>query len=201
MAPSRSTSPIAATTPSSSLPFDPSDGLVHVCYTGTILPLGFETLSALLSGARLVRDRRPDLYARLRLHFFGTSNQTVATDALKVAPLAEAIGVGDVVQEIPTRLPYSEIVDVQKHATVLLAMGSSEPHYTPSKIFPLLLAGRPLLALYHERSTVTDLLSGIARPPAVRLVTYSDAERAETRVETICGRSHGVAGASDCSAC
>jgi hypothetical protein len=167
------------------LPFDPSDGLCHVCYTGTVLPLGYETLRALLSALVLVRDRRPDLYDTLRVHFLGTSNQTVRTDRTVVTPIARELGIADIVHEVPTRLPYSTIVEVQKRAGVLLALGSSEPHYTASKIFPLLLARRPLLAVYHEASSISDLLPAIGRPPSTTLVTYSDSARAASRVDAI----------------
>jgi hypothetical protein len=50
--------------------FDASDGLVHLCYVGTLLPTGVETLRLLLGG--LARARRDDPAAgRVRLHFFG----------------------------------------------------------------------------------------------------------------------------------
>jgi len=169
------------------LPFDPDDGNVHVCSTGTILPLGIETLRAVLCAVALVRDRRQEVYRRLRLHFFGTSNQTAHTTELKVMPLAFRLGVADVVFEVPTRVPYSAIVRVQQHASILLAMGSSERHYTASKIFPLLLAGRPLLAVYHEASTVADVIERASRPRTVKLVRFSDQERAEAKVEEIYG--------------
>jgi hypothetical protein len=165
--------------------FDPDDGNVHVCYVGTILPLGLETLTAVLQAAADLRASRPDLYQRLRLHFIGTSNQTTPTASMKVQPLANRLGVAEVVHEVPTRIPYSAAVAVQRRATVLLAMGSSEPHYTASKIFPLLLARRPVLAVYHEMSTVTDVLATVAGPPSVRLITYSEAERVGTKVEAI----------------
>jgi len=173
--------------PAEGLPFDPADGNVHVCSTGTILPLGLETLSALLRAVGHLREARPDLYRRLRLHFVGTSNQTVQTNDLKVVPMAREIGVADVVHEIPTRLPYSSVVEVQKAATALVAMGSSEHHYTASKIFPLLLAKRPLLAMYHERSTVVEILRSVTRPPTVHVVTYSDTERAGSTVDVVAG--------------
>jgi hypothetical protein len=169
------------------MPFDPADGRVHVCYTGTILPLGIETLTALLRAVGLIRQQRRDVYERLRLHFLGTSNQTVRTDHLRVVPLAREIGVENVVAEVPTRLPYSAIVEIQKRASVLLAMGSSEPHYTASKIYPLLLARRPLLAIYHEQSTVTDLVRGL-RSRCVSLVTYSETAPAGDCVAAIADR-------------
>jgi len=170
---------------SSPAPFDARDGRVHVCYIGTILPLGFETLRALLSAVRLVRDRRPDLYGRLRLHFFGTTNQSMATTELRVLPLARETGIGDVVTEEPSRVPYSTAVRIQQAASALLALGSSEPHYTASKIYPMLLAQRPLLAVYHEKSSGADALRRVAHPPSVRLIVYSDEQRAESKVEEI----------------
>ena len=48
--------------------FDPADGLVHLCYVGTLLPKGFDTLR--LCCAASTRARRDDpAAARLRLHF------------------------------------------------------------------------------------------------------------------------------------
>jgi hypothetical protein len=166
--------------------FDADDGNIHICHVGTMLPLGQETLRALLEAVGRVRAERPELFQRLRLHFFGTSNQSTSTNVRRVTPLAEALGVADAVDEIPTRIPYSAAVRVQRQATILLALGSSEPHYTASRIFPLLLAMRPTLAVYHERSTVVEILSSVARAPSVRLVTFSDRERAATRVSDIC---------------
>ena len=167
--------------------FDPKDGQTHVCYVGTLLPMGMETLRAVLAAVRLVRERRPELYARLRLHFFGTSNQTVPGAAARALPIAAEIGVADRVTEVPTRIDYLDALRVLIQSHAILLMGSSERHYTASKLYPALLAERPLLAVYHEASSVTEVLRRAARPPAARLVTYSDAEPAGSRVEAIAG--------------
>lgn len=165
--------------------FDPADGRVHVCAVGTILPHGGETLAAVLSAAVRLRETHPALYAKLRLHFIGTSNQTTPTDERRVMPVAERLGVADIIHETPTRIPYSAAVRLQQQATALLAMGSTERHYTASKIFPSLLAKRPLLAVYHEASSVVDILASAARQPSVSLVTYSDSVRAGAKVDEI----------------
>ena len=165
--------------------FDPDDGLVHVCYVGAMLPLGFETLRAFLVAVRLLRDRRPDLYRRLRLHFVGTSNQTSGPADARVLPEAAAAGVDEIVTETPLRVPYSQAVLVQRDATVLLALGSSESHYTASKIYPMLHARRPLLAVYHGASTVVAALKQIGGAPSVQLVTYDDAARAGQQIAAI----------------
>ena len=167
--------------------FDPKDGQVHLCYVGTLLPLGFETLRAVLEAAALLGSRRPDLYARLRLHFFGTSNVTTPGAPWRVLPVARALGVADRVTEMPGRLDYLDALTVQTQASAILLMGSSERHYTASKLYPALLSERPLLAVYHEASSVVDVLRGTAASPTARVVTYGDADRAGARVEAIYG--------------
>ena len=165
--------------------FSPGDGLCHVCYVGTLAPLGFETLRAVLRATAELRTHRPELYARLRLHFFGTSNQTKADAPCRVLPVAAEIGVAECVSEIAPRIDYLEALSVLAQSNAILLMGSSERHYTASKLYPALLAQRPLLAIYHEASSVVDILRRAVRPPTARLVTYDDEQRAESRVREI----------------
>lgn len=165
--------------------FNPNDGLCHLCYVGTLLPLGFETLRAVLRATALLRKRRPDLYARLRLRFFGTSNQTATDAPQRVIPEARELGVNDCVTEVASRIDYLDALTVQTQATAILMMGSSEHHYTASKLYPGLLAKRPILAIYHEASSVVDILRHTASPPMVRVVTYNDTTRAQSRQEEI----------------
>jgi len=165
--------------------FDPGDGCAHVCYAGTLLPLGGETLRAVLEAVRRLAGRRPELYHRLRLHFFGTSNQTTPGAPPRVLPMARVVGVDDVVREQSARIDYLDALTVQTQATALLLLGSSEAHYTASKLFPALYARRPILAVCHEASSVVDILGKIGGAPTIRVVTYGDAERAETRVDAI----------------
>jgi Glycosyl transferase 4-like domain len=175
--------------------FDPSDGNLHLVYAGTLLPLGFETLRALLRAVAELRDREPALAARLRLHFFGTSNQTAADAAPRVLPLATELGVANLVTEHPPRLDYLDALTVQVQSSALLLLGSSERHYTASKLYPALLARRPVLALYHEASTVVATLRRAARSPSVRLVTYDDETRAGDRVAAITAELAALAAA------
>jgi hypothetical protein len=165
--------------------FDPADGRVHVVCVGTLLPLGFETLRAVLGATALLRGRRPELYARLRFHFFGTSNQTSLDAAPRVLAVARALGVEDCLTEVAPRIGYVDALAVQTEAAAILMIGSTEPHYTASKLYPGLLARRPLLAVFHEASSVVEILRRAGRPPAMRLVTYSDSERAGSREEAI----------------
>ena len=39
-------------------------------------------------------------------------------------------------------------------------IGSDEPHYTASKIYPALMSGRPYLSLFHATSSAHAILAG-----------------------------------------
>jgi hypothetical protein len=140
--------------------FPADDGRVHLCYVGTLLPTGFEVLRAFFGGLALLRDRDGASADRIRLHFFGTSNQRDPKSPERVMPVAREMGVAQFVTEHPPRLDYLDALSVQTHADGLLLLGSIEPHYTASKIFPALLSGRPMIALYHSASTVVQMLAG-----------------------------------------
>ena len=174
----------------------PRDGRVNICYTGTLLPLGIGTLRAVLAGTRALLERDPHLADRVRFYFFGTSNQT--TDATpRVLPHARELGVEHLVHEQPARLDYLDALDALRQADALLLLGSSERHYTPSKVFPALLANRALMAVYHQESTVVDMLRAAAPPPASHVITFDDRRPVETLVGCVADalraliRAHG----------
>ena len=165
------------------------DGLVHLSYVGTLLPTGFDTLRAVLRAVAALRAANPAA-DRLRLHFFGTSNQRTDS-APRVLPVAAEYDLADIVTEHAARLDYFEALRVLRDSTAVLLMGSRERHYTPSKVFPALVARRPVIAVMHEASNASDLLRRIGRAPTVRLITYGD-ETALTRVNAIADELSGL---------
>ena len=145
-------------TPRPNLCFDEHDGHVHLCYAGTVLPKGRDVIAAVLGALAVLRGRSPEIANRLRLHFLGTSNQRGPEARERVLPIAASLGIGDLVTETPPRLDYLDALNAQMRAHALLLLGSSEPHYTPSKVFPALLAGKPIVAIYHSASSVFEVL-------------------------------------------
>ncbi len=160
-------------------------GEFHLSYVGTLLPMGLETLRAFLGAVALLKTRQPRHYARLRVHFVGTSNQTTGSLDAVVVPEAKRLHVADVIDEVPGRVDYLEALGTLVDSDCILLLGSSEPHYTASKLYPAILARRPLLAVFHADSTVVSILERAARPPSARLVTYDDVSPAGSRVVEI----------------
>ena len=134
-------------------------GKINFSYVGTFLPRARPLAERLFRALAKLRAGAPDLAERLRLNFIGTSNQPDGAAGHRVLPLAETAGVGDLVREHPRRIPYLQALSVLANSDALLLIGSDEPHYTASKIYPALLSGRPYLSLFHRRSSAHAILT------------------------------------------
>jgi hypothetical protein len=136
---------------------DPSR--INLSYVGTHLPRAEPILRQIFQAARQVRDSRPDLATRLCLNFVGTSNQPTYAGPNLVLPIAIEEGVGDLVSETPQRVSYLEALNILANSDGILLIGSDEPHYTASKIFPALMSERPFLSVFHSKSSSHQILS------------------------------------------
>jgi len=132
---------------------------INLTYVGTFLPRAEPLVRCLFEALAMLRERDPALAARLRLTFVGTSNQPNDRLSPRVTPIALAAGVGDLVAETPQRVPYVEALSLLAQSHGLLLIGSNEPHYTASKIYPALMSGRPYLSLFHAMSSAHAILA------------------------------------------
>jgi hypothetical protein len=138
--------------------FDPKDGRFHMMYAGAMLPRGYPILERLFQAMKILEQREPELAKQLHITFVGTGKSPSDPQGFNVQPYAERIGVADMVREYPARVPYVDVLNHLMHASATLIVGSTEPHYTPSKSFQGVQARRPMLALLHEASTAADFL-------------------------------------------
>jgi hypothetical protein len=134
--------------------FDPHDGLKHWVYVGVCPPSMLLAVRAFFLA--LANFRLPA--SNLRLHFIGTSYAAAGTGVKIVEPLAAEFGLSEIVHESTDRIPYSETLRCLLDADALIVPGSDDPGYTASKIYPYLLAEKPLLAVFHKKSSVVELI-------------------------------------------
>lgn len=136
-----------------------TEDFLNISYVGTIWPAVYPTLRVILRAILLVRERAPHIAAKLRIWFIGTTASPLDIGSYRVMPIAREFGVADSVLEFPERRPYLEALSfmVQSHGSLIL--GSDEPHYTASKIYPVLMSGRPFLSIFHRRSSAHEILA------------------------------------------
>jgi hypothetical protein len=111
--------------------------------------------------------------AQARLEFVGTDYATGARARKTVEPIAAELGLGARVSERTDRIPYLDALGRLTAADFLLLIGSDDPQYSPSKVYPYLLAGRPLIVVVHERSPIVELAR---RAGAAIVVTFTSRE-------------------------
>ena len=138
--------------------FRNDDGFLHISYVGRGGSDMNKALSAIFRCFRQGLDTAPELYGRVRFHFVGTTYAPDPTGQYQVLPLAEQFQIQPYVLEHPGRVPYLDAIQLLLDSDALLAIGSESRHYTASKIFPYIMAKKPLLAIYHEESSVVDIL-------------------------------------------
>ncbi|MCB9283009.1 MAG: glycosyltransferase [Lewinellaceae bacterium] len=115
-------------------------------------------LRALFEGFRMGLEKEPELFEKVRFHFSGTSYAAGDKGKKTVEPVAERVGVAGYVHEQPARVPYFTSLQLLRDADLLVVPGSEDPQYTASKLYPYILAKKPLLAIFHEQSSVVEVL-------------------------------------------
>lgn len=135
-----------------------SPGTLHFVYTGAAGPIMPKALNAFFDSLHFYRTQSPEKAARLRFHFIGTSYAAPGNAKPTILPVAQEWGVADLVEEIPCRVGFLECLRHQAEADVLLLLGSSDPAYSPSKLYTYFLANRPILAPVFKGSVLEKLL-------------------------------------------
>ena len=130
------------------------DGNFHHVYAGRCGPDMFISLTTIFRSFKLFKERSPAEAERIRFHFIGTDYAPPPLGREWAMPVARAEGVEAYVHEHCYRVPYFEALHYLVRADALLAVGSNDPTYSASKIFPYILAQRPMLVLFHESSPV-----------------------------------------------
>ena len=162
--------------------FDAGDGMLHWVYVGAVSASMVMPSRAFLLALRRAADQSPELQSRLRVHFIGTNYASGDRAQKIIEPVARDCGVADMVTEQPERVPYFQALKCLCDAHALIVPGSDDPGYTASKLYPYILARKPLLAIFHAKSSVVRALR---ETRAGTLVTFDERHDAESLAAVI----------------
>lgn len=124
-----------------------------IIYAGAFLPKAHYFIDVLFAAVAAVRNQQGTNFS-YHFYFFGTGSSSVQD----VAFYAKKNGIEDLVTEKKERISYIDVLHHLKNAHAVLAIGSTEKHYTASKIFQAILSGKPVFAVFHEESTAVVTL-------------------------------------------
>jgi hypothetical protein len=112
----------------------------------------------------------------LRIQLFGTDYAAAGAGKNWSQQAADEFGLATLVKETPDRIPYFETLQRLTRADALFVPGSDDPGYTASKIYPYILAKRPLLTLFHKQSSVNEVINNTKSGTAITFDNRSTIE-------------------------
>lgn len=135
--------------------FQKQNNKFQFIYAGAFLPKAYEPLKKVFKSIA----ENKELFADVVFHFIGTGKITHDAESYSIKPLAEEFGLWNKqVREYPLRIPYLDVLVHLEAADAVFVLGSTEAHYTPSKLYQGILSDKPVLAVLHEKSTAVDIL-------------------------------------------
>ena len=122
-----------------------------IVYAGAFLPNSVYFTEILFE---IIAELKNSLFKDFCLFFLGTGKYLHKS----VSVIAKEKKVDDVVFEIKERFPYLHILNFLSEAYGIAVIGSTEKHYTASKIFQSLLSERPVFSIFHHQSLTVKIL-------------------------------------------
>ena len=162
--------------------FTPGDGLLHGVYVGVLGRVMAETCHAICEAFRRGLETAPEIFEKVRLHFIGTDYVPADRARATIRPLAVEAGLDQFILEETNRVPYFSALRLLGDADFLLLPGSDNPDYTASKLYPYILARKPLLSIFREESSVVSVLR---KTRAGTVVSFGAHDAAQQIVEKL----------------
>lgn len=135
--------------------FKSNPNKIKLVYAGAMLPRAYEPLELILETI----SNNSSLFCNLEIYFIGSGKRANDKDSHNIKHMAEKYGVWEKnIFEFPMRIPYLDVLVNLNNADGIFILGSTEPHYTPSKVFQGILSGKPIFAILHKDSTALKVI-------------------------------------------
>jgi hypothetical protein len=135
--------------------FKKDSNKIKLVYAGALLPKSYKPLEKILESIAA----NPSVFGQTEFHFIGTGKTPDDKNGFNIKLLSEKYGLWNkVIFEYPKRIPYLDVLIHLSIANGIFILGSTEPHYTPSKVYQGILSGKPILGVMHKLSTAINVI-------------------------------------------
>ena len=135
--------------------FQKENEKINIVYAGAFLPKSKEPFEQI---CKAIAESK-GLYQNIVFHFIGTGRKNNNVEEESILPIAKKYGIAEtIIKEYPNRIPYLDVLVHLSIADGILILGSTEPHYTPSKSYQAVLSQKPILAVLHKQCYAIKIL-------------------------------------------
>lgn len=166
-------------------PYQSEEGCFNFVYVGRGGHDMKAALTLLFTAFKRGLIERPSLFEKIRFQFIGTSYATTGEGTKTIEPLAYELGISAYVNEQTDRIPYYQNIYTLAHADALLIVGSDDPQYTASKIYPYILANKPILSFFHPKSSATQIIQDCNAGVIIPLSDKEEHHSLQTTYQTL----------------
>ncbi len=138
--------------------FQKKAGVIQFVYAGAMLPKAYLPLEEIFKSlSQHLNNSTPQ--QKIKFHFIGTGSRPNDAESYNIKSLAKKYGLWNtIVFEYPKRIPYLDVLTHLNIADAVFILGSTEPHYTPSKTYQAVLSKKPIIAVLHKDSSAVEVL-------------------------------------------
>lgn len=135
-----------------SFPWGDLNKIKPIVYAGALLPNSVLFLECMMAAVKKMKslNQWPE---DVKFYFIGVGSGS--SDL--IFKLAEKFNISDYFL-FTERRPYLEVLNLLKFSYANLVLGSTEKHYTASKIFQNLLSGKPVISVFNSNSSAVEIL-------------------------------------------
>jgi hypothetical protein len=156
-----------------------SEKKFKLIYAGTFLPKSDQVLNDFLHCIK----NNIDFFQDVEIHFIGTGLTKNSKGRISISEQAASLKLlNHIIFEIPGRISYFELLHQISQSSGVFILGSTESHYTPSKLFNAFVTQKPIFAILNSGSTAKDIISNTRWGLTC---TYSSTDKAHFEKEVI----------------
>jgi hypothetical protein len=135
--------------------FKTEPNVLNFVYAGAMLPQAFKPLEKVMEAIALhVQD-----FNNVKIHFIGSGKSPDDPEGYNIKELAIKYKLWETVFfEYPKRIPYLDVLSHLNIADGTFILGSTEAHYTPSKVYQSILSEKPIFAVLHKASSACQVI-------------------------------------------
>ncbi len=161
--------------------FKKEAGIFKMVYGGAMLPKAYSVLDAIF---KAIQQNRIS-FKNIQFHFIGTGKTPDDEQGFNIKPLAEKYSLWQtLVFEYPKRIPYLDVLVHLNIADAVFILGSTEPHYTPSKTYQAVLSGKAIFAVLHEACTAATVIENSGAGKVLSFAGANDLDKVEAQFVT-----------------
>jgi len=150
---------------------------LRMVYAGAMLSKAYSLLEKIF----ISFQNNPEVFENVEIHFIGTGKNPTDPNGFTIKPYAEKYSLWKKnIFEYPVRIPYLDVLVHLNAANAVFILGSTEPHYTPSKVYQAVLSGKPILAVLHTMSTAVEVLTNSG---AGYVVDFANEDECELKMQ------------------